>query len=371
MRKINLLFLFLCATLSLYAQKGNVDDKTTDKITVSEITLEPGGIEGYFTVNLEGNTTYTAYGMDVFLPEGFELNYFKGNPEVYMDKKGGLYPSEEDREGTTYFHEFRFSTPHHQQIRVACIPTSRRAFAATSGKLFKIYVKATPYAKPGVNQVRVEGIEMVLPDATPKHPENVSFPIHATNHSSVEINIAPENKFGTYIFPFDCEKPANVHVYSCFDVDDNNNFVRLTEENAIKAFTPYVLYAENGCTTTLSGTVDEASYTTSRTNGKLTGVTILTEVAQGYILQNQGAGAKFYRANPQAPFSLRAGRCFLDVPTIAMTNVYNIDLTPTGINGISQDNAAANIIYDFQGHRVYYPVPGRIYIVNGNKVLMK
>ena len=59
-------------------------ETTTDRVVLSELTVEPGGEYGFFTVNLEGSKAYTGYEVHLILPEGLEVFYSDDAPVVYM-----------------------------------------------------------------------------------------------------------------------------------------------------------------------------------------------------------------------------------------------------------------------------------------------
>ena len=85
----------------------------------------------------------------------------------------------------------------------------------------------------------------------------------------------------------------------------------------------YVLYAANGFSGVLEGTVDASLYpedTRSVTVNGLTGIVTPQEVTEGYILQNQGDGVRFYRVG-DVPFALPAGRCYLSASVSVGVNL--------------------------------------------------
>lgn len=128
-------------------------ETTTDRLTISSEPLQLGGGEVKVTVSLEGSRIYTGYEMDITLPEGIELNYYKGAPDVARYSAADcIYPFTEDRDGNkTFTHTVTASygevAP--RTIRIACISTSNENFKSNSGKLLTIYLKASAFAKPG------------------------------------------------------------------------------------------------------------------------------------------------------------------------------------------------------------------------------
>lgn len=99
--------------------------------------------------------------------------------------------------------------------------------------------------------------------------------------TNVEISI-PESGWTTMMLPFDAEIPADMKVYSCAEVDEEDVLV-LEAVDAIKANVPYIIEGQTGVYP-FSGVADsdEATYTA----GILTGVYAETVVPAGaYILQ--------------------------------------------------------------------------------------
>ena len=83
MRKTKLLLL-VALLLGVGVAKAEV---TTDKVVISDLTLEPGGNQAYFTISLEGSDVlYSAYDISLVIPEGLEVVYKDGFPYVQMFK---------------------------------------------------------------------------------------------------------------------------------------------------------------------------------------------------------------------------------------------------------------------------------------------
>lgn len=99
--------------------------------------------------------------------------------------------------------------------------------------------------------------------------------------TTVEINV-PESGWTTMILPFDAEIPADMKVYSCAEVDEEDVLV-LETVDAIKANVPYIIEGQTGVYP-FSGV--DASEEETYTAGILTGVYAETTVPAGaYVLQ--------------------------------------------------------------------------------------
>ena len=85
MKKLLVSAFLLCAfNGAIYAEDG---------FTVSNVDLELGGDEETcFTVSLSGETIYTAFNMDIYLPDGIEVTMTDGDYDVYMNYDDDVYP---------------------------------------------------------------------------------------------------------------------------------------------------------------------------------------------------------------------------------------------------------------------------------------
>ena len=136
--------------------------------------------------------------------------------------------------------------------------------------------------------------------------------------------------------------------------------------------TPYILYAENGFDGTLSGDVDASKYSEVVTDGYLCGAVAAQEIGGGngyYVMQNKGEGVMFYSVD-DTTFSIPAGKCWLALPAALQGSAsFRLDGT-TGIDEVKGESGKVKTIYDLTGRKVENPAKG-IYIINGNKVLVK
>ena len=139
---------------------------------------------------------------------------------------------------------------------------------------------------------------------------DANFTIAEASQASVELHIAA-GKLATRIFPFTPSLPTGVEAYSCEDNEGASlTFVKVDEP---AANTPYILYSENGVSSTdLTGWGTAAA--DSYEEGYLTGVFTRTEVPQGsYVLQTQNEKQAFYLVNQAGAYS-SAYRVYVTVP---------------------------------------------------------
>ena len=181
------------------------------------------------------------------------------------------------------------------------------------------------------------------------------------------IAITAANKYSTCILPFDAALPTGVEAYECSTV--TGEYLDLIEAGSLVARTPYILYAPNGVNTTLRGVVEEPKADNQVKKGLLTGYVFdaqaLTLAAGDYVLQNQGQGVMFYNA-AGISLTIPAGRCYLTVPG-NKARALRIRRETTDIDEVIEEGES--IIYDLMGRRVTEMQPGRVYIVNGKKIV--
>ena len=355
-------------------------ETTTDRLTLTpEKPLQPGGGEVRVTVSLEGSRIYTGYEMDITLPEGIELNYYKNAPDVALYKGSGcIYPFEEDRDGNkTFTHTATVSYGEvaARTIRIACISTSSQNFTSTSGKLLTIYLKASAFAKPGDVSLALSNCKLATFDdktmtTTGYVPEQKEISgITVGNNATVPVSVT--SQWGTLMLPFPAELPEGMKAYSCSSNDTEN--LILSPVNSIKAFTPYIVYSENGFTSNLTGTVNASNYPASDivTAGYLKASVKAQTVTEGYVLQKQGGVVQFYKVNSEKPVNIPAGKCWAVLPQqLAAKAAFGITVdNTTGIASPNVGNTSANDCYTLDGIKVNQVRKGTIYINNGRKVI--
>ncbi len=374
MRKTLLFFcLCLCAGIASAAEPQS----TTDKIVIGDLTVMPGGNEAYFTVSLQGSLIYTAYNMDIHLPEGLEVTYKSGKPNVKMTASAGsassFYPSEwdDDDEIYTYSHKMvnSYGVVGDRWLRISCSSDENAEFVATSGELFKVYVKASPYMKPGEAHITVDGIGLFVKQDAEKYipNENTDKVITVGTTSKVTVNVSAANQWGTCVLPFSASLPAGLTAYECADADGDD--LVLTKASSLEAYTPYILYAPTGYSSTLSGEVDAAQYVAVAKKGLLSGAIVGQTISAGYVLQNQGEGAMFYDANG-GTYSVPEGKCWLSESGLLGKERYGFEQETSKISSVTVENSKANV-FELNGSRATRIEKNTIYIINNHKVILK
>lgn len=382
MKKVSRILFFIAMLMPSVAW---AQQASSDKIVISDLQTDDFGT--FFTVGLEGSLTYSALNMDIIFPEGVEVAYYEGEPDVAINETDNtVFPFSKDKKGNiTWKHTVATSygviAP--RQLRIACYSDELAVFTATSGDLFIIYVEVdnSVFAKSFSPKpiVKVSGIALIEQDATKHVPADFvcrPFSTGIAAERELPVNISASNQVGTLILPFAAPLPDGVKAYTCNGVDEEEEgMLTLTPASSFEACKPYIVYAPQGYSGTVSGTVDmTAEYPLNDiyTDGLLTGVLTPKVVSDGYIMQNQGEGPMFYDAEG-ANFSLNAGRCYLTPAQSASVKAYSFDFDQANaIEGVTDNKPAYvnGVIYDLTGRPVSAPAQG-IYILNGKKILVK
>lgn len=379
MKKPILIFYLLTLIGLSFPTSMGAQTPTTDNIVLSDLAWDNDLEFYFFDVSLEGSRIYTAYNMDIFLPDGISTD----KDYVLMTEEGseGIYPCTYNKikKEYTYTHGVSASMPSTNQLRIACTSDINEEFTETSGTLFRVYVeldetKFTFSPKPivtvsGIGLVVKEGAQKYVPADFSCRPFSTGIPTART----LPLNISSTNKIGTLILPFDAALPSGVKAYSCQSVDAEAQSLNLTTASSFEACKPYIVYAENGYSGNISGTVDlSATYPDEDiyAEGYLTGVLSPTVVNTGYIMQNQGDGPMFYDADG-SNFSLPAGRCYLTPPTALLSKAFGFSFEEVNaINAVIGKSPISSELHDLSGRRVTQPTKG-IYLQDGKKVFIK
>ena len=392
-RRILLFLTLVCSAAGALADNTYHQKETDDYVTLGDLTVEPGKDEVYkLKVNLNGTQIYTAFEMDIELPSGLEPVMEKDSkgdmrPKVRLWKgTGTIFPFFEDEdEGIKDFSHSviaSYGAVDKNILRMACLSVKGKDFTATSGTLVTIYCKASPYLKPGVDDVHITKChlttnEKVIIDGKEMRGQQYNCKdrtetITAKAHSTATINVSAKNQWGSCVVPFDIPKlPSGLEAYTV--TDRQSGIAYLKQQTSILAYTPVLLYAENGFSGTFSGDVDETKYKEVAQQDIIYGAIVPQTKDNGFVLQNLGEGVKLYAMSGQ-PFEIPAGKCWV-MPTFSNGAKYMemvIDDGTTGIGSAECSNGAAQhepVYYSLDGKRVENPLPGKIYIVDGQKVL--
>ena len=234
--------------------------------------------------------------------------------------------------------------------------------------IFSIGLVADPAMVNGNYTIEIKDCKFVLQDATASQPqEAVTASMKVTggvdglaiNYEMAEVGV------GTLILPFDASLPQGLDAFVCSSLD--GDLLILTEQEGIKANTPLIVTGLPGTYTFVGASVaSEKCYS----DGVLTGVMEQTQVNEGYVLQNLNGLTAFYRVNPDKPVEVPAYRCY-------MNNVTEADCVrimfgnETGIGELNATSVSKGKAFDLQGRRVKKNAARGVYILNGEKVVVK
>lgn len=373
--------LLLVMTCLMLPRVAGAQTATDDKIVLGDLEWDEDMGCHVFAVSLEGSRIYTAYNLDIFLPQGISVKSDEDGIWVDIAPNKNLYTIN-SRTGANS-HSVSASMPKTNQLRVACNSNTTTEFKATSGELFYVYVDvdndyfATCFSPKPI--VRLSGMnlttkaeEKYVPADYACRPFTTGIPMERT----LPVNVSAENKIGTLILPFDAALPQGLKAYTCNATE--GDLLTLTSATSIESCKPYIVYAENGYTGSLSGTAtlpDATNVTDIFADGFLTGVLTGTVVNTGYILQNQGkeGDPKFYDAEG-VEFSLPAGRCYFTPSTAGGARAFRFDFgQATGIDANCRETINDNRFFDLSGRLISNPnnLQHGMYINGTRKVIIK
>ena len=357
----------LCGALMLAALFGTVPAVAQEGLYIEGPELTPGDATAkLLTISFENAAyeDYCAFQFDIELPNGLELAYDKrGRARVALNTGDDSYIDD---------HTLA-SDVQNNLIKLRCFSASNSSFWGNGGALIDIYVVPTAYLKPGDVTIKLHDVKFarVVNEYGFRADELTLTGITAKATSTLPVKVSATNKFSTAVFPFDVDAiPAGLEVYSCNSTDGES--LVLTKQSKAAAYTPYILFAENGFSGTLSGAVNANKYSEVVSDGYLCGAVAAQEIDGGngyYVMQNKGDGPMFYKVSDTS-FSIPAGKCWLALPAALQGSAsFRLDGT-TGISEVKGENGEVKAIYDLQGRRVDNPTKG-IYIIDGKKTFVK
>ena len=198
--------------------------------------------------------------------------------------------------------------------------------------------------------------------------------IALAEENTANVNIAAD-KYSTVIVPFEV-KEIDADIYSVSKENIEGDVLKLqkVEDGVIKANTPYIVYADKEIKT-LSGIGAAYNNTSTFNAGLLTGTYAENEKvpAGNYVLQTAEDGSQaFYVV--EGDFEHTQYRAYLNASAILVKPgrfIFGDDATAIKTVPEVAEGAENAVIYNLAGQRVATPTKGGIYIVNGQKVLVK
>ena len=174
--------------------------------------------------------------------------------------------------------------------------------------------------------------------------------------------------WATLILPFDAELPEDVMAWSCAEADGET--LHLVEAGSLKANTPYLISGNAGDYNFSGyGMADKDSYTEGLFTGTYVDYTT-TAYSNTYVLQKNDAGLGFYLVGESAKPKVGAYRCYMTYEG-AKAPMFRIGEGSTDIEPSTLNSQPSIEIYDLMGRKVSAMEKGKMYIVNGVKVMVK
>lgn len=349
---------------------------TADKIVLSETLLDPGSDAKEVTVSLNGvdNHTYCGFNMDIIIPEWMDVVKSLNDDDeevVCIKASGNILKSGHQLSSNVLYIEGK------KTIRVSCLSLENAAFKATSGNLFSFKLKASMMAKPGEASLNIINTDFaVYNSATASNTyyhftDATSKVVSVSTNATATVSVSADTKWSTCILPFSMDMPEGLKAYSCQARDEENSVLKLTEVSAMQAFTPYILYSEEGYSETITDQVDEASYPASDVveNGFLAGAVTSQKITSGYVLQNLSSGVKFYSCGGDE-FIIPAGKCWVKGDGSKAKSFQMVDDVANAIKA-AQLNTDEDRYFTISGTATDGGEKNRIYIRNGKKTIKK
>ncbi len=219
--------------------------------------------------------------------------------------------------------------------------------------------------------------------------EKEDFMLTLVEELSAEISIDAADKYATCVLMFNADlantKGLTVYVPESYTTQDGLNyfFFKAFEEAVLPAYTPCILYAANGFEGTLTGTVNMDGYAYNVAKGRyLYGALESQEITEGYVMVKLDGEDEVTFRNVEKyglaeSIEIPAGKCWLQVPAVQASvasftclfrggDASNID--EVLLDKISVKDGA---IYTLDGKRVSNIERGKIYVINGQKVIVK
>lgn len=354
--------LALCCAWCGASKAANI--ATDDHVTINDVTVVPGGSNTYkVAVSLVGSRIYTACQMDIEFPPGLE--------PVLTNNKYVRVCTDEDGLCPDHMVASSYGKVGERVMRLSCLELSNIEFTATKGRLFYFKVKASAYLKPGEVTLKVTNCDFITKENAQKyHCDDQTLTLNATAESTLSFSVSADSHYATGVFPFAVDKlPDGMKAFRANHLDASGTFVVLDEVDDLEAYTPYIVYSEGGYTGTLSGTVDAAGYAETVNDGCLYGAIAAQKHTDGYVLQDLGDGAKFHAMDGQE-FNIPEGKCWLQLQTEQKAATYDISAgEATVLSPTPQPPTAAPRAYTLDGKRAVKMDAGKVYIVDGRKIL--
>lgn len=332
-------------------------DTIADLLSVSSITLEPGGEVAALQLGLTSSSSYTAFALDVLLPEGIEADTAQLVSPV-----------------ATHRLKYSLLQEDGQVLRIVCYNSDNRQMPSSLHLLLRLPLSAPPYTYPGELPLQIRHATLITAHAEASVPLTSEGVLTVAEHSHIPLFISEANKYSTLILPFEASLPAGLRAAE--GLHGNDTCLYLSEVDVLEPFVPYIVYAPHGISAEFEGDYRTDVYVPSTTCGYLTGVVHDTSISEGYVLQNHGSGAAFYMVISQ--IVLPAGKAYLKRPAGAHSiAIRRYDPETEDEEGMADSLMPAaghpdtEICIDLLGRRVTRPIDRGFYLSAGRKMIVE
>ena len=379
-------------------------------LTVSNVNVPKGG-QATIDIGCEFDTDYTAFELQLSLPEGLSLlsdddgkpivrRGFEGNHVI----SGNLLPSNGNYKFTGY-------------------STDENALSLPSdGSLLQVTVVADASLAIGTSLTcTVTGSEFTrTSDSNGENLDDVSFSVNIVDSrivldensttspeaaSDVDVRVLRSikaNEWSTLVLPFDMTEEQvyeafgdDVHLAEYIDHDMNDEATELLvtfddanlAEDGLMANTPYIIKTSKDITEfTVDGVTidpDEEGAITEYTNGRSGSRKVVYGTFKGiYRAQSVVPNNCLFLSDSKFWYStglttMKAFRAYFDFADVLASAraasahvLMNLDFTADGMQSVMQPKQSVDGTYNLQGQRIEHPRKG-IYIRNGMKVIVK
>lgn len=124
-----------------------------------------------FSIQMNNEATFTAFQMDLYLPEGMDLD--ERDPIVLVKDR---FPHEEGRYGITFDHEVLFAKRNDGSYRIIVSSNINAQIYGNNGNLLTVYYITDPELPEGIHPVKIKNVVMAISGTEGvRHTETSSF----------------------------------------------------------------------------------------------------------------------------------------------------------------------------------------------------
>ena len=198
-----------------------------NEVYANELNIEGVGGSAVLSVELNNETVFSAFQMDLDLPAGFEVaTTANEDGEEVLD-----ITLNESRKKST--HSLSYNVLEDGTVRIATFSTQNATFKGTSGEIVRVRVVATEDARESARGSigRLRKVLFTTPEAEELDLGTVSFRIHYSKTSEADkavLESAAKLQEDMFVYldsltmyhPIACELPLFEHLFSCIEAID-------------------------------------------------------------------------------------------------------------------------------------------------------